>query len=604
MFGMKAQAAISEGRTSVPVALGAALGLLFIVPFLVYYRPPPMGDFHVEWLAVVLLALAIAGGIAAMPRGFPVRAGPFVLPATLALIVPVQLALDRYAYLYDWVLWLGYLGVFSLSMLFGQALQGAGLLGEVTRRMAWAIVLTSLTLLFTQLAQIFRMEQALSPFVVHLMDRSICRIHGNIGQANQATTMAWFGVAAALYLMQTRHLTRVVGLVVVALLLLSSALTASRMAWLFGAIAAAALFFWFDPEGRRSVRKRLSWALALLVGFAIADAIAVHLIRLLNPACESGLERIAGESGSFAIRWNLWRQALLVWTTHPWFGVGAGNFLGQVFVLDHAAGHQPLDSYAHNSLLQLLAEFGVFGAATAIGVLAWGAWSVLKMRDRIDAHRLLLLVWVAILLTYSMLEFPLWYMHFLILFGLSVGLLVVPDSGLRLRLGGARVVMSSAVLALLAGCAYAAYDYRKAERGFYLIMDAQAMRAIGTPQLAVMLDGISRETTLYRVHLEYALGTAMLMTKDHLQAKLEENERLVNRVPLSAPVARQILLLTMAGDLEDARWYLHRLLKFSPPETTEAIGEMRRLAKERPENFAALSPILEEEVAKAPKSAW
>ena len=250
---MRTGSAIAEGPTPIPAVLGAAIGLLFIVPFLVYYRPPPIGDFHTEWLAAVLLGLAVAGSLIALPRQFAVRSGLLALPLSLSLIVLIQIALGRYVYLYDWALWLAYLGVFSLAMVFGQGLQSAGLLVEITRRMAWAIILMSLAQLFTQLAQVFRMEDALYPFVIHLMDRSVCRIHGNIGQANQATTMAWFGLAGALYLMHSRRLGRVLGLFVVALLLLSSALAASRMAWLFGAIVASAVL-WFNPDGQRPVR--------------------------------------------------------------------------------------------------------------------------------------------------------------------------------------------------------------------------------------------------------------------------------------------------------------------------------------------------------------
>lgn len=600
---VRADSSRSESLLHVPAVLGAALGLLFITPFLVYYRPPPISDFHTEWLAVVLFAATIAGGLAALPHRFPIRWGLLTLPLALCLIVLIQMALGRYVYMYDWALWLAYLGIFLLAMVFGQGLQSAGLLVEVTSRMAWALVLTSLVLLFTQMAQVFRMEDALYPFVVRLMDRSVCRIHGNIGQANQATTMAWFGIAAALYLMQTRRLGRALGIMVIAALLVSSALTASRMAWLFGGIVAAAIL-WHKPDGQCLIGRRLSWAAVLLIGFAVADALALHLIRLLNETCVSGLERIAGEGGSFAIRWNLWRQALLVWATYPWVGSGAGGFLGQVFMLDQTNGHQPLDSYAHNSLLQLLAEFGALGALAGLGFVIWGVLSVIKSRGQIDSHRLLVLVWLAILLTYSMLEFPLWYMHFLIMFGLSIGLLIVPDGGRFVFVGRARIAMGVAVLALLAGCAYVAYDYRKAERGFNLISDAQAMRAFGTPQLESMLDEISSETRLYRVHFEYALGARMSMTKENLQSKLDENERLTKRVPLPPPVARQVLLLTLAGDMSGARWYLQRLLKFSPPGTTEAVDDMRRLIKELPENFAPLSPILEEEVARAPKSNW
>lgn len=602
MNGLRPPALQLDTTIRVPSALGAALGVLFIVPFLVYYRPPPIPDFHTEWMGVVLFAAVVASAVVVVPKKLEVAWGLLALPFVLALIIFIHLALGRYIYAYDWVLWLAYLSVFALAVVLGQGLRGAGLLAEVTNRLAWAILFTSLLQFFTQVAQLFRLEDALAPFVVHSMKGSVCRVHGNIGQANQATTMAWFGIAAALYLIETRKLAWVLGLIVVALLLVSSALTASRMAWLFAVIVAVATL-WGNLEAQRPLRRRLAATGVIVATFAVANLLAIQLIHAQDATCASGLTRLANE-GDLSIRWNLWRQAFLVWTAHPWFGSGAGNFMSMVYVMDQAPGGQPLDYYAHNSLLQLLAEFGVLGAAAGLGFLVWGAWSVFGTRRELNPHRLLLLTWVAVLLTYSMLEFPLWYMHFLIFFGLSLGLLVIPRGKSAATVPYARSMLGVSVVALLAGCAYAAYDYRKAERAFFLITDAQAMGVFGSPELTKALDEISNETHLYRVHLEYALGARMQMTTDNLSSKLEENERLLKKLPIAGTVAREVMLLALAGDLEGARWHLRRLLKFAPPSTDEAIDAMRRILKDYPERFAPLGRVLDEELAAAPKRNW
>ena len=603
MNGLNANLLKLDSSARIPSALGAAFGILFIVPFLVYYRPPPISDFHTEWLATVLFAVAIASAIAIVPPRFSVDWSLPTFPMALALIIIIHLAQGRNFYAYDWVLWFAYLGIFMLAMMLGQGLRSAGLLSEITNRMAWAIVLTALLQFFTQLAQLFRIEDAFTPFVVHVMQGSVCRVHGNIGQANQATTMAWFGVAGALYLIETRRLARALGLIVVALLLVSSALTASKMAWLFGAVVSAAIF-WRNPAVQRSVARSFAVACLPLVAFAGAVALATQLIHLQDATCASGIARLANESDSFLIRWNLWRQAFLVWTAHPWFGAGVGNFMSLVYTMDQAPGHQPLDYYAHNSLLQLLAEFGIFGAAAGLGFLFWGAWSVFRTRREMDPHRMVLLAWVAIVLTYSMLEFPLWYMHFLIFFGVSVGLLLIPRGERVVTVVHARHVFVAAAIALLAGSAFALYDYRKAERAFFLVTDGQAMGALGAPELTAMLDEISSNTYVFRPHLEYALGVRALMTSENLQAKLAENERLLKKIPIAGTVSRQVLLLTLAGDLEGARWHLRRLLKFTPLNMAESIDEIRRFIKQTPDVFGKLGPILDEEVAAAPKARW
>jgi hypothetical protein len=222
----------------------------------------------------------------------------------------------------------------------------------------------------------------------------------------------------------------------------------------------------------------------------------------------------------------------------------------------------------------------------------------------LNLHHLLLLTWVAILLVYSMLEFPLWYMHFLVLFGLCVGLLWEPKGHVVFGVAHARAALAVGAAALLAGSAYAAYDYRKAERAFFLINDAQAMGALGSPPLNATLDDIDRSTHLYRLHLEYALGARMPMNEENLPAKLAENERLLQRLPIVGTVARQVLLLAFAGDLDGARRHLRRLLKFAQPSTDEAITDMRRIIQGHPERLAPLGRVLDEELAAAPERRW
>ncbi len=119
-----------------------------------------------------------------------------------------------------------------------------------------------------------------------------------------------------------------------------------------------------------------------------------------------------------------------------------------------------------------------------------------------------------------------------------------------------------------------------------------------------MLDEISSSTHIFRPHLDYALGVRVLMTHDNLQTKLADNERLLRKIPIAGTISRQVLLLTLAGDLDGARWHLRRLLKFAPLNTSESIDEIRRFIKQSPDAFGKLGPILDEELAAAPKASW
>lgn len=598
-----AVAGTTPAAARLPTGLGVTIGLLFTIPFLVYYRPLPIGDFHTEWLASVFFVVLICAALPTLRHSFRVSGWLLAFPATLAVVVLIHLFLGRYLYFFDWGLWLGYLAVFTVAMVVGQGLQSGGWNAEVTSRLAWAIVLTSSVQIITQLAQIFRLEEQLAPFVVRLMDRSVCRIHGNIGQANQATAMAWLGVAAVLYLLHIRRIPRVLAALLVGCLLVSSALTASRMSWLFALVVGAALLS-FDRGQRYPIRRRLVLAAGLLIAFFVADTIGARLVQSVNADCVSSLARLAGESGTASIRWELWRQAVLVWTEFPWFGSGAGGYMGWVYRLESPGESQPIDGYAHNSLLQLLAEFGVVGFGAAVGFVGVAALQSYRARNEVDAHRMLLMTWVAILLVYSMLEFPLWYMHFLIFFGLCFGLMLNPAwSYVSVRVHGLPV-LGIAAIAILTGAAFVAYEYKKAERAYFLVSDAIAMKAIGSDQLNQALDQILREARLYRLHVEYAQNVRVPITRDDLAGKLDDNARLLQRIPLATPVVQEILLRTLAGEISVAREHLRKLLQFDPPGVDEALADLRRFVKEKPDDFAVLGPLIDEEVKRAPKRRW
>lgn len=95
----------------------------------------------------------------------------------------------------------------------------------------------------------------------------------------------------------------------------------------------------------QSRRNRLAWAGAAIL--VIAGAVV-----LASRADMGRLEPIQ-------LRWVNWRSAAWVFAHHPWLGVGIGG-VGQA-ALASPTGASNITPYAHNTPLQLLAEFGVVG---------------------------------------------------------------------------------------------------------------------------------------------------------------------------------------------------------------------------------------------------
>jgi hypothetical protein len=103
------------------------------------------------------------------------------------------------------------------------------------------------------------------------------------------------------------------------------------------------------------------WAAVAMVALvAVAGFMAATRVDLLS------LEPIR-------LRWVNWRTTAWVLAHHPWLGVGLGG-VGQAGLLaPTAAGN--ITPFAHNTVLQLLAEFGLAGA----GVLAGGVWALVRL---------------------------------------------------------------------------------------------------------------------------------------------------------------------------------------------------------------------------------
>jgi hypothetical protein len=161
-------------------------------------------------------------------------------------------------------------------------------------------------------------------------------------------------------------------------------------------------------RGWRSVRWRVGWSVVLaLIAVSMvlprslaAPAVAVVLLVPLAAAkARSRLVQLAagvvlvvtvavvasrhdrGSLEPIRLRWVNWQTAGWVFGQHPWLGVGLGG-VGQAGLLAPTAAAN-ITPYAHNTYLQLMAEFGIAGVLT----LAAGVWALLRLtRTGVAAH--------------------------------------------------------------------------------------------------------------------------------------------------------------------------------------------------------------------------
>ena len=584
-------------------AFAVFLALALIFGFLNFLREPPSGDFHAEWLALVFFCVAAALLAPLLPERFAVSWSLLAWPLALGLLLAVQSILGRYGYAQDLILWGGYLTLALLAMVLGQGIRAAGLAGEVTNRLAWALVITAVLNTVAQVIQAGRIESAFAPFVVPLVGKSVCRLYGNIGQANQASTLAWLGIGAALYLNGTGRLSSRWAMPVLAVLLIGSALSASRMAWLFmGVLVAVIVGLRAWPARSRASR----WLIAAMLagGFAAASAGAATILGAVDPSCLSGIERLADkDGGGNVIRKELWRQAIDVWLTSPWLGVGAMKFLPTVYQIESLDLHRPLDMYAHNTALQMLAEFGIVGAGVMAAVALNWLYALFAARRRLESTDALLIAVLGILVTHAMLEFPLYYTYFLMLACLALGMLVRVEQETT-QLSRLRMPIVALCAMLLAGAALLFQDYRRLDRLFWLEDQRVGFAAAPTPEVRALLTNASADIWIFEAFRDHLLGLSEPINKDDLARKLADTDRLLAYAPQAIVMARRVALSVLDGDLDAARWHTRRMFGFFPRQAPEMADQLTRFVRERPQEFAALGPLLDEELARRPAARW
>jgi putative inorganic carbon (HCO3(-)) transporter len=170
------------------------------------------------------------------------------------------------------------------------------------------------------------------------------------------------------------------GLVVLAALAwlaggLALVMSVSRGAWLGMVAGGLAIVYlavrrrWYRHQPRRVLLDGL--AMLALVALAVAFVAAVRVPGLAEAA---GRVNAGGEGIGRSI---LWRDGLDLVSDYPFTGSGLGSTM-MVYSTYGRLLHVGFITHMHNLFVQIAVEQGVFGLAAFLGLLALGAWSVLR----------------------------------------------------------------------------------------------------------------------------------------------------------------------------------------------------------------------------------
>jgi O-antigen ligase len=390
------------------------LALLAVAfPFLIAGSAPPTSTYFNQVVAfggcgvwLLVWALTARPSLAAQPASGATKlllvAGVLLVAATLTSSAPWGQRLAPLACL-----------VLAGALMHATAAATrAGRIHDWAAPLMTALLVAGLLSLVVGLVQVFQPELADGRLVSFptIAGRAI----GNMRQPNQLSTLLLWSAAAAVWLGVRERQPLAVMAAVLGALVFGVALTASRT----GSVGVLLLALWGAVD--RRLPKQVRWLLlAMLPLYALSwwgleQWLSAHGVMYYG---EDQLKKtLHGDPSSS--RGKIWANTWDLIQAHPWTGVGVGAY-NFIWSMTPFPG-RPVAFYdhSHNVVLQLAVESGVPMALVILGctlAALWMARPALTVADDDTARgartALFMLVMAGV---HSLLEYPLWYVYFLL----------------------------------------------------------------------------------------------------------------------------------------------------------------------------------------------
>lgn len=562
------------------------------LPFMQPRHLPPLRAFYDEWLAFAL-GLAAMAVAAAAPRRENVRVPiPAVLLGLFALTLFARAFAQQSAYPQSPLVWGLYAAFATLILALGHNLAREFGTPYVCDVLAAFLLAGALANSFCAALQTVGVPQSLSDFVSH---RQGTRAIGNVGQANLFANYLALGEASIVYLYARGKAGMLPALACAIALAASAALASSRASSLYA--LGFALLGWYGWRRRTDIEARRLGIAALVV------AACVIMLQWAVPAgmhalgydVEGGIVRnipadwdgpLPDEAANLRI--STWSMAFRVFLDSPWLGAGPDEFAGAAFARGlppELAGNQ-LWTSPHNLVLHLLSETGLAGAlVVCAALLLWLRGALRAYARECDACRWWLLACAGIELLHALLEYPLWYAHFLAITSLligasSVGAIHDRHGILRIAFGVGAAVGATILAFSLA--AYLRFDLASpVAAGRSLAGDSDIARDRAT------LAELGR--TLLAPRAETFLFLSFPLDDSELPAKIDAGRRVMRVWPVPEVIGRQAIFLALARRDDEARSLLEVGVRTYPKRRdlfAELIGAAPARARE------TLQPVL------------
>lgn len=542
---------------SVRVSL-TLLALLPVLPVLAPWHLNPLRSFHSEWLAV---SAGLLAGLALLPvlRTVKVLQLPRMVLLPLALMAFIALQAQILPQVVSQEAQLAMLYLLWAALLMALI----GLLVQQTSRAQVAFWLAGglsvAALCATALEFTYRLQGVVGAW-------------GNIDQANHYGDLVALGLASVVYLLTVvKPAWRFYLLALAGVIVLGLSLTPSRSVWLYWLSMLLMAWRWQRPALR-----------LLLAGFVLYVLLQLLWTTGILPTQQTtAVERLYQEVGGAPVRLHIWRVAWQLFLQTPWLGQGFGQF-----DLAYFQAGQPIPElttrmeHAHNLILHLLAELGIFPVLLLLALLGLWLRQLLGALNKPSAEhsnslRVWLLMLTAILGLHSLLEYPLWYAQFL---GVAAMMLALGDERfLPVRLSQAGRWATGGLLAM--GITLAAvheWQYAKMEQALYGFLNDSSPRKFS--RLLSTCQQASMQAPLLTPYIAVIFTLAGDVTNEKLRPDLTVLVNASYRLwPTHESAYRQAEMQALNGEHAKAIHTLGLALKAYPDRAEHFIAKLNKL---------------------------
>lgn len=578
------------------------VGLMWVLPFLLYPHRLPLTTFDQEWWSALFGVLAL--GILTTREYWQEAEIPRIvqLPVALIAVVWLQRTLGKIVYFDQALLYTLYLLFAALMMMLGARLRDCFGMARLAQVLAIFLLVGAELSALIGVQQHYRLFPVFDPFIVAKISSGV---FGNLAQPNHFANYIALGLISLGLLHQQARLKWGYVAILAAPLLLVMTLSGSRSSWLYLAMMSVLAWWWARRD--TALRPLLRYSVLLIAGFGLMHLIVqMSLMTSTSSSSVNTVQRMlaADETGSGSIRLYLWGESLTMFRESPWLGVGFGQFAWNHFqlapVLRAPGAIVGLYNNAHNLILQLAAETGLAGLLSLLvpmGVWIYGLhkrYAIFSLsrpvenggqRAPLDAAMWWGLAAFGVQAIHSLLEYPMWYTYFIAIAALLLGAL--DETRYRRQLGTAGRAGMAGVLLL--GLVMLAQLYTGNEE----LQSALAVRPESMGDRVVFmrirdtLFAMQRRPVL-SPYAELSLSGQIAIDGDQIEQKMAMNERVLRFTPIGAVAYRQAMLLAQAGRLEQARSMMEQAIWSYSNGFENAVWQLNALAQKDPEHFSAL----------------